>query len=216
MDTNDFNIDLKRMVEEQIIDRGISDNRLINAMLTVPRHYFVPEAYQHLAYSDGPLPIGFGQTISQPYIVALMISELTLMGHEHVLEIGTGCGYQTAVLSKMVKDVTSIEIIPELSRSATHAIEKLGIKNVITMIGDGSIGWRKGAPYNSILVSAAAPKVPLPLLEQLAENGRLILPVGTKGFQYLEIWTCSDATFHNETGIPVAFVPLHGKYGWDG
>jgi len=214
MENHEFNNDHKRMVDEQIIDRGISDERLIHALINTPRHHFVPEAYKQLAYSDSPLPIGFGQTISQPYIVALMISELHLLGNEHVLEIGTGCGYQTAVLSQMVADVTSIEIIPELARGATQTINKLGIYNVSVIISDGSVGWQNKAPYDAILVSAAAPEVPHPLLEQLAVGGRLILPVGSRVFQQLEIWSRSTSGYQKASGIPVAFVPLLGKYGW--
>jgi protein-L-isoaspartate(D-aspartate) O-methyltransferase len=214
MNDNELNNALKNMVDEQIVDRGISEKRLINALLSVLRHQFIPDAHKQLAYSDQPLPIGFGQTISQPYIVALMISELKLMGNEHILEIGTGCGYQTAVLAQMVADVISIEIIPELARSATQTISQQGIKNVRVIISDGSVGWSKSAPYDAILVSAAAPEVPRPLLEQLAEGGRLILPVGSRVFQQLEIWSCRNSTYHKATGIPVAFVPLLGKYGW--
>jgi len=214
MVNNDFKNDHKRMVNEQIINRGISEKRLISALSDVPRHHFVPEGYKQLAYSDGPLPIGYGQTISQPYIVALMISELHLLGNEHVLEIGTGCGYQTAVLSQLVADVTSIEIIPELAKSAAQTINNLGIKNVNVIISDGSLGWIKKAPYDAILVSAAAPEVPRPLLEQLIDGGRLILPVGSRVYQQLEIWSRSSSGYKKATGIPVAFVPLLGKYGW--
>ena len=202
------------MVDEQIIKRGISEPRLINALMSVPRHHFVPEDYKQLAYSDRPLPIGFGQTISQPYIVALMISELHLKGNENVLEIGTGCGYQTAVLSHMAGDVISIEIIPELARTAIQTIKTLGINNVNVIISDGSMGFIEKAPYDAILVSAAAPEVPSPLLEQLVDGGKLILPVGSRVFQRLEIWSCNNLDYHKATGIPVAFVPLLGKYGW--
>jgi len=214
MEYNDFNKDHLRMVDEQIIRRGISEKRLIDALIKVPRHHFVPDSYKHLAYSDGPLPIGFGQTISQPYIVALMISELHLLGNEHLLEIGTGCGYQAAVLAHMVADVTSIEIIPELAGNATQTINNLGIKNVNVIIGDGCLGWVQKSPYDAILVSAGAPEVPAPLLEQLSEGGRLILPVGGREIQQLEIWRCYKSDFKKATGIPVAFVPLIGKYGW--
>lgn len=202
------------MVDEQIIERGISEKRLIDAFINVPRHHFVSEEYQQFAYSDRPLPIGFGQTISQPYIVALMISELHLVGNEHVLEIGTGCGYQTALLSHMVAYVTSLEIIPKLAMNAIQSIEKLGINNVNVIVGDGSMGWIQNAPYDAILVSASAPKVPRPLLEQLNDKGRMILPVGSKDYQELEIWSRLKSGFKKTTGIPVVFVPLHGKFGW--
>lgn len=206
--------DLLRMVDEQIINRGIIDERLIRAMQIVPRHLFVPESHQHLAYSDGPLPIGFGQTISQPYIVALMISELRLTGNEHVLEIGTGCGYQTAILSHLVEDVITIEIVPELAQRAVNSLDQLGLNNVSVLSRDGSTGWEFAAPYDAILISAAAPEVPIPLLHQLADGGRMILPVGIQGYQYLELWTYANSEYQKATGIPVAFVPLRGKYGW--
>lgn len=214
MKIDDYENYLLRMVKEQIVNRGIVDERLIRAMQIVPRHLFVPESHQHLAYSDGPLPIGFGQTISQPYIVALMISELRLMGNEHVLEIGTGCGYQTAVLSQLVEDVITMEIVPALAQRAAKSLDQLGLNNVSVLSRDGSAGWEIAAPYDAILISAAAPEVPIPLLHQLAEGGRLILPVGIKGYQYLELWTYSNSEYQKTTGIPVAFVPLRGKYGW--
>ena len=214
MENNDFFHNHLRMVDEQIIKRGISEKRLIDALMSVPRHHFVPDGSKHLAYTDGPLPIGFGQTISQPYIVALMISQLQLLGAEHVLEIGSGCGYQAAVLSHMVADVTSLEIIPELAMRATQTINSLGINNVNVIVSDGSVGWVKKAPYDAILVSAAAPQVPAPLLDQLAVGGGLILPVGSRGYQQLEIWRRSNTGFKKATGIAVAFVPLLGKHGW--
>lgn len=213
MANNSYTNARQLMVTEQIIGRGISEKRLIDAFIGVPRQHFVPEDYKNLAYSDRPLPIGFGQTISQPYIVALMISELHLMGNEHILEIGTGSGYQTALLSHLVTNVTSLEIIPKLAKKAILKIEELGINNVSVIISDGSLGWIQNAPYDAILVSAAAPEVPRPLLEQLSEEGRMILPVGSKDFQELEIWSRLKSGFKKTTGIPVVFVPLHGKYG---
>ncbi|OGN72965.1 MAG: protein-L-isoaspartate O-methyltransferase [Chloroflexi bacterium GWB2_49_20] len=214
MKKDNFENDLKDMLDNQIVKRGISDERLIHAIQAVPRHLFVPDDYKPQAYNDGPLPIGFGQTISQPYIVALMVSELHLKGLEHVLEIGTGCGYQAAILSHLAADVITLEIIPDLAERATQTLNHLGIKNVSVVTGDGSMGWVNGAPYNAILISAATPGVPPPLLEQLAEGGRLILPVGSHGFQRLEIWSYCDSIFRVETSIPVSFVPLRGKHGW--
>lgn len=210
----DYDLELKQMIEDQIIRRGISDNRVLQAILSVPRHLFVTEDYQNLAYADGPLPIGFGQTISQPYIVALMISELHLKGSEKVLEIGTGCGYQVAILAHMVKQVVTIEIIPGLAERAEQTIKRLKLMNVKMICGDGSLGSHTDAPFDAILISAAAPKVPQPLLDQLNEGGRLILPVGSRGFQQLEIWTRKENNFSSEVSIPVAFVPLRGKHGW--
>lgn len=213
MKHNEFEVELKQMVDEQILRRGISNPHLIQAIQLTPRHLFVPFEYQQLAYCDGPLPIGFGQTISQPYIVALMISELHLTGSEKVLEIGTGCGYQTAILAHLAKEIITIEIIPDLAERAKQTLDLLGLMNVRVITGDGSAGWNAEAPYESILMSAAAPKVPDPLLEQLAEGGRLILPVGSRGFQQLEIWSQINGKYSVEISIPVAFVPLRGKFG---
>jgi protein-L-isoaspartate(D-aspartate) O-methyltransferase len=187
MNDSRFDLNHKRMIDEQIIRRGIHDERILRAMQAVPRHLFVPEENAQNAYDDGPLPIGFGQTISQPYIVALMVSGLQLQGSEHVLEIGTGCGYQTAVLANLAGDVVSIEIIPELAERAAQIIHFMGIKNVNLITGDGSQGWSSGAPYDGILISASAPHVPPPLLEQMAEGGRLILPAGSRDLQQLDL-----------------------------
>lgn len=214
MENNDFIIQHRRMVTEQIIKRGITEEKLIQAVYKVPRHSFVPEEYKSFSYSDSPLPIGFGQTISQPYIVALMISELQLTGDEHILEIGTGCGYQTAILSHLVSEVISLEIIPELAERAKLSIASLQIKNVKILISDGSMGWIEDAPYDAIIVSAAARVVPEPLLEQLADGGRLVMPVGSRSFQQLEVWKRYRSSFTKTTGIPVAFVPLVGKFGF--
>jgi protein-L-isoaspartate(D-aspartate) O-methyltransferase len=214
MENDDFRVDLKRMIDEQIIKRGIQDKRVIQAMQVVPRHLFVPTDYVQFSYHDGPLPIGFEQTISQPYIVALMISHLNLIGSEHILEIGTGCGYQTAIMAHLAMDVVSMEIIPELTERASRNISALGFKNIKLVTGDGSQGLVADAPYNGILLSAAAPQVPPPLLEQLADGGRLVLPVGSRGFQQLEIWYRNGSEFRSEISIPVSFVPLRGKHGW--
>ena len=210
----DLNFELQQMIDDQIISRGISDDRVLHAFRSVPRHLFVAEEYQHLAYSDCPLPIGFGQTISQPYIIAFMISELHLNGGEIVLEVGTGCGYQVAILAHMASTIVSMEIIPELADRAEKTISSLKLENVQILRGDGSLGWPKGAPYDAILISAAAPMVPELLLNQLADGGRLILPVGSRGFQQLEIWTRNGSIFSKEVSLPVAFVPLRGEYGW--
>ncbi len=205
----------KRMVEEQLKARGIRDQRVLRAMEAVPRHLFVRPEDQEWAYADGPLPIGYGQTISQPYIVARMTELLGLKGDEKVLEIGTGSGYQAAILAHLAREVHTVERIPELVEMARQRLTKLGLTNVHVHHGDGTLGWSEAAPYDAILVTAAAPKVPEPLLEQLAEGGRLVAPVGSRGLQYLERWIREGQTFHRERFEPVAFVPLIGSYGWD-
>lgn len=210
----DPKLEIEQMIEKQMIQRGIIEPRLLDAIRAVPRHLFVADEYRALAYSDCPLPIGYGQTISQPYIVALMISELHLTGTEKVLEVGTGCGYQTAVLAHLASEITTIEIIPDLLVKAERTIQSLQLENVRLFQGDGSLGWIMNAPYDAILVSAAAPKIPQPLLEQLAEGGKLIIPIGTRSYQQLEIWTRNGANFSMELNIPVSFVPLRGKHGW--
>ncbi|MBA4379880.1 MAG: protein-L-isoaspartate O-methyltransferase [Anaerolinea sp.] len=211
---DEYQAERKRMVAEQIAQRGIRDPRLLAVMEALPRHRFVPPDHLVWAYSDGPLPIGFGQTISQPYIVAFMTDALHLTGPERVLEVGAGSGYQAAVLGKMAAEVHTVEFIPELAAQAEAALKELGFANVQVHVGDGSLGWPACAPYDAILVAAAAPRVPQPLLEQLAEGGRLILPVGSQGFQQLEIWEMRAGKYEQESGIPVAFVPLRGEHGW--
>ena len=205
----------KRMVETQIIRRGLKDERLLAAFETVPRHMFVSEEYRYAAYDDSPLPIGFSQTISQPYIVALMTDLLKLEGHERVLEIGTGSGYQAAILGLMAKEVHTVEYLPELASSANKLLEKLRLDNVHVHVGDGSQGWPKAAPYKGILVAAAAPQVPQVLLDQLDDGGRLVLPVGGRGMQNLEIWERNEDEFMSKIETAVAFVPLRGEQGWD-
>ncbi len=215
MDEDVFYTDERqRMVEEQLIDRNIRDERVLEAMRSVPRHAFVPLEYRHMAYSDGPLPIGSGQTISQPYIVALMTQLLRLKGDENVLEVGTGSGYQAAVLGKLAKQVYTIERYTELADQAAAVLQKLGLNNVRVHIGDGSLGLPEHAPFQAILVTAAAPKVPQSLLEQLDEGGRLVVPVGGRMNQFLELWERRGAKFVQDVLVPVAFVPLRGRHGW--
>ncbi len=209
-----FQSDRQRMVDEQLRRRDIKDKRVLDAMLEVPRHLFVPDEHRHLAYSDCPLPIGQNQTISQPYIVALMTQMLALEGHEIVLEIGTGSGYQAAVLSLVAREVHSIERHETLAQRALEAIIELDIKNITIHVGDGTLGWPENAPYGGILATAAAPEVPKPLLEQLADGGRLVIPVGGRIGQYLEIWHRAGKSYRHEQTVAVAFVPLLGEYGW--
>jgi protein-L-isoaspartate(D-aspartate) O-methyltransferase len=203
-----------RMVEEQLLRRDISDERVLAAMRDVPRHRFIAREHRHLAYSDCPLPIGQSQTISQPYIVALMTQMLRLQGDENVLEIGTGSGYQAAVLGHLARQVHTVERHKRLANRAARLLESLGITNVHVHVGDGTLGWPDGAPYDRILATAAAPKAPKPLLDQLADGGCLILPVGSRGGQYLERWTRQGDEFRKERGVPVAFVPMLGQHGW--
>jgi protein-L-isoaspartate(D-aspartate) O-methyltransferase len=203
----------KLMVEHQLHARGINDARVLAAFESTPRHLFVPEGSRMWAYEDYPHPIGFGQTISQPYIVAYMTQSLGLTGGEHVLEVGTGSGYQAAILSSIVPEIHTIELIPSLADRAAHTLADLGAKNVFVHTGDGSLGWIESAPYNAIIVTAAAPRVPKSLLDQLADHGRMILPVGPSGYQDLELWQREGDSFSQATLLPVCFVPLRGKEG---
>lgn len=203
-----------RMVDEQLSGRDITDRRVLEAMRAVPRHRFVPEEAAELAYIDAPLPIGYRQTISQPYIVALMSQLLRLRGDETVLEVGTGSGYQAAVLGRLARQVYSVERIAELADSARQVLEALEIDNVEVRVADGSAGLPDAAPFEAILVAAAAPKVPRPLLDQLAEAGRLVVPVGTIDGQILERWTRRGREFTCDRSSPVCFVPLLGSHGW--
>ncbi len=202
------------MVEDQIRRRGIKDESVLLAMGRVPRHEFVPMELQYEAYKDGPLPIGAGQTISQPYIVALMTASLELIGTEKVLEIGTGCGYQAAVLSCLAREVHSVEFHRELEWAARERLQRLEFRNVEVHGGDGSLGLAEHAPYNAILVAAAAPEVPEPLLSQLTEGGRLIVPVGIEDQQILILVKRTGEAFVFNRGEACRFVPLLGRYGW--
>jgi protein-L-isoaspartate(D-aspartate) O-methyltransferase len=193
----------------------LHDARLLEAMRSVPRHCFVPPEYNHLAYADGPLPIGCGQTISQPYIVALMTNLLSLTGEEKVLEIGTGSGYQAAILARLARQVYSVERHAELARSAAAVLEDLQFQNVSIHIGDGSLGLPAFAPYQAIVVTAAAPRLPQPLQDQLDDGGRIVIPVGGQLGQYLECWRRRGSEFTREVLVPVAFVPLRGEQGWE-
>lgn len=214
MDDQRFLTDRLRMVETQIKDRGIYDPRVLSAMRQVPRHCFVPAEYQDQAYEDYPLPIGKDQTISQPYIVAMMTSLLQLQGDETVLEIGTGSGYQAAVLACLVRKVFTIEYIPELCKAAQKLLRSLLINNVEVICADGSNGYPQGGPYSGILVTAAAPKPPASLFDQLTVDGRLVIPVGGPGMQYLQVWAQHNGSWQADSILSVAFVPLRGEAGW--
>ena len=203
-----------KMVEEQIQRRGVKDVRVLEDMRVLPRHLFVDADLSDEAYADHPLPIGYGQTISQPYIVAFMTASLGLRGQEKVLEIGTGSGYQAALLGRLAKEVHTVERVPQLAERAQIVLERLGIRNVSVHVGDGSLGWPEMSPYECIITTAAAPQVPDVFLEQLAPNGKMIIPVGTRWRQVLELWTRTDQGFEKEEILPVVFVPLLGAKGW--
>jgi len=204
----------ERMVQTQIAARGIKDERVLSAIRKVPRHFFVEEALRDQAYADHPLPIGEGQTISQPYIVAFMTEALELKGHEKVLEVGTGSGYQTAILAELARWVYSIERYPRLLERARKILEELGYTNVILRLGDGTRGWPEAGPFEAIIVTAAGPKIPEPLLDQLAEGGRLVMPVGDEWSQYLVKVVKKGGQIYRQTLEPVRFVKLVGDYGF--
>jgi len=197
----------ERMVESQLRSRDIRDERVLEAMRKIPRHLFVPEDMRRHAYNDEPLPIGEGQTISQPYIVAYMTQVLELQPHHSVLEIGTGSGYQTAVLADLVDSVCSVEILPGLTARARKVLDDLRYRNIRFRNGDGALGWEEFAPYDGIMVTAAPGKIPEALQAQLKEDGRMILPVG-EAFQDLVLVTHGRRRFNRKTLIPVRFVPL--------
>ena len=205
----------ERMIQEQLVTRHIRGERLLQAFREIPRHLFVPQSMQDMAYADGPLPIGQRQTISQPYIVALMTQLLELTGEERVLEVGTGSGYQAAILAKLARKVFSVERIPELAERAAQVLMDLELSNVEVVVCDGSMGLPAHAPYDAIIVTAAAPRVPEPLKDQLAPGGRLVLPVGGRDGQMLERWRQTPKRFERENIAPVAFVPLVGDHGWE-
>jgi protein-L-isoaspartate(D-aspartate) O-methyltransferase len=210
----DFAAARNEMIARQIRARGTFSPRLLEAMGAVARHEFVPATAQASAYSDEPLPIGGGQTISQPFMVALMTKALLLTGAERVLEIGGGCGYQAAVLSLLAREVIVVELQPELARAARERLARLGYANVRVEEGDGSLGWPAGAPYDAILVSAAAPAIPPPLIEQLAEGGRLVIPVGGSDRQDLLRIIKRAGGLAQESLCACRFVPLLGRHGW--
>lgn len=206
----------QRMVEFQIAPRGIGDDRLLRAMRKVPRHMFCVPTEHPEAYDDHPLSIGAGQTISQPYMVALMTDRLALTGSERVLEIGTGSGYQTAILAELAAEVVSVERIPELADRARETLQKLEYRNVEIVVGDGTLGWPGRAPYDRIIVTAGAPHVPAPLKEQLSDGGILVIPVGSRGMQTLTIITREGKKCREKADCACVFVKLIGQEGWGG
>jgi protein-L-isoaspartate(D-aspartate) O-methyltransferase len=211
-----FDKERRQMVDQQIAGRGVRDPRVLDAMLRVPRHLFVSPDQYDKAYQDGPLPIGLGQTISQPYIVAVMTEMLALSGDEAVFEVGTGSGYQAAVLGLLARTVHTMERHPELAARAQGTLSGLGYQNIIVHREDGTLGWPPGAPYQAILVTAAAPQISNAWVEQMDEGATLVVPVGTQKEQHLERWRKINGRMVRETLFPVAFVPLRGRFGWQG
>jgi len=212
---NDFAIARRRMVEEQVRGRGVKDPRVLDAMLRVPRHQFVPEGLASQAYSDFPLPIGERQTISQPYMVAVMSEALQLCGDEKVLEIGTGSGYQAAVLALLARQVFSLERIPALARQARRTLDACGFARVNVRVTDGTFGWEEEAPFDAIMVTAGAPAIPAAYRDQLAPGGRLVIPVGDRLSQVLvRVTRRGERDFHEERLFGCRFVPLVGTHGW--
>jgi protein-L-isoaspartate(D-aspartate) O-methyltransferase len=211
---DDYQAQRLAMVKSQIMERGVKDRSVIDAMMAVPRHKFVSDNYLKKAYDDSPLPIGYGQTISQPYIVAYMTDVLNLNKSSIVLEVGTGSGYQAAILSPIVKQVYTIEIIPELAKSAAARLKDLGYHNIEVAIGDGYYGWNKYAPFDAIIVTAAAGHIPPPLIEQLRNNGRMVIPVGGSFLvqNLILITKDKDGNVNTRNLLPVRFVPLTGKH----
>jgi len=204
----------RAMVEDQIRKRGVASPRVLEAMLSVPRHEFVPAEFQADAYADKPLPIGEGQTISQPYMVGAMTEALELTGSERVLEIGTGSGYQAAVLSLLAREVISVESQTPLALAAQERLSRLGYGNVHVHNGDGTLGFADAAPYDTILITAAAPQIPPLLAGQLCEGGRLVIPVGSKENQELLQTRKERGELHSRVLFDCRFVPLLGRYGW--
>lgn len=210
----DFSSQRRQMVDKQIISRRIKDERVIKAMFNVPRHKFIPAEKIDYAYEDHPLPIGEGQTISQPYIVALMTACLGLKGEERVLEIGTGSGYQTAVLAELAKEVYSVERFPSFVKQARNTLDELGYKNINIECSDGTLGWKEFSPYDCIIVTAASPDIPRPLIDQLKEEGILVIPLGESHIQVLSVVRKFKERIETEQICSCVFVPLVGECGW--
>jgi protein-L-isoaspartate(D-aspartate) O-methyltransferase len=210
----DFDRQKEVMVEKHLAGRGISDARVLEAFRKVPRHRYVPQPFTDSSYADSPLPIGAGQTISQPYIVALMTEALRLEGGEKVLEIGTGSGYQAAILAELCREVYTVEREEKLLERCRKILSEEGYKNIFYKHGDGTEGWEEKAPFDGIIVTAAAPDVPEPLKKQLADGGRVVIPVGTLYSQMLVMVEKNGEEFRHENLCGCVFVPLVGKYGW--
>lgn len=202
------------MVDEQIAARGVKDQRVLAAMRKVPRHEFLPEVIRGMAYGDHALPLGEGQTMSQPYMVALMTELLGLQGTERVLEIGTGSGYQAAVLAELCEKVYTVERVKTLAEKARATLDRLGYKSVAIKVYDGTYGWKDMAPFDAIMVTAGAPDIPAPLVEQLKEGGRMVIPVGERYGQLLVKVVKTAEAIITEKSIPCVFVPLIGNHGW--
>jgi protein-L-isoaspartate(D-aspartate) O-methyltransferase len=208
---SDFAAERQRMVQQQLMARGINDTRVIAAMAKVPREKFVPSESRVASYEDGPMPIGHGQTISQPYIVAFMTEQLRPKPNDRVLEIGTGSGYQAAILAELVKELYTIEIIEPLAKNAEATLQRLGYKNVHVKVGDGYRGWPEHAPFDAIIVTCAPGKVPQPLTDQLKDGGRMIIPVGGFGNQELYLLEKKNGQLQRRAVLPVRFVPMAGE-----
>jgi protein-L-isoaspartate(D-aspartate) O-methyltransferase len=215
-DDDSFDVQRAKMVQSQLRSRGIRDKRVLDAFLSVPRHEFVPDDLRKQAYRDAPLPIGEGQTISQPYMVAVMTEAAQVTPDDRVLDIGTGSGYQTAILAAMGAIVYSIERVPSLSGKAAQILQRLGYERVHLKVADGTMGWKEEAPFDAILVTAGAPAVPEPLMEQLKVGGRLVVPVEEGISQVLYRVIRTEQGFAKERGDRCTFVPLIGEYGWKG
>lgn len=211
----DFEDARQKMIEEQLIKRGIQNPRVLQAMGKVPRHLFVDKSLADKAYEDTPLPIGFSQTISQPYMVAIMTELLDLKGEEKVLEVGTGSGYQAAVLAELCRLVISIERHAELAEQAQKKLQELGYTNIEIKVGDGTLGWPEQAPYDGIVVTAGAPEIPPELIKQLVEGGRMTIPVGDVTHQELLLVTKHKEGYNSKAICGCIFVPLIGKEGWE-
>lgn len=199
---------------ETLRDKGIRDLGVLHAVATVPRHRFVPDAVRHRAYEDSALPIAAGQTISQPYVQARSLELLRLSQTDRVLEVGAGSGYQTALLAALASTVLAVERVPELAKSARAALEAVGVSNASVVVGDGTLGWRAYAPYDAIVVAAASPSIPAPLLEQLSEGGRLVIPLGPPGQQVLTLAEKRGGQVVTSVFTDVRFVPLLGEFGY--
>ena len=206
--TSDFAAQRQQMVQQQLMARGIHDNRVLTAMAKVPREEFVAPESRAATYEDGPLPIGYGQTISQPYVVAFMTEQLRPKPSDRVLEVGTGSGYQAAILAELVSDVYSIEIVEPLAKGAEATLQRLGYKNVHVKIGDGYKGWPEAGPFDAIIVTCAPDKVPQPLVDQLKDDGRMVIPVGDRFAQQLYLLEKKNGQLKQSATLPVRFVPM--------